>query len=87
MTDSIRTAADRLWRAAESKEPCAPVRDLIGELEIGECDLAASQFMELSKASLFLPFVFQAAPAPSEQRMTEVVESATRMFLAAYRAR
>lgn len=58
-----------------------------GELEIGECDLAASQFMELSKASLFLPFVFQAAPAPSEQRMTEVVESATRMFLAAYRAR
>jgi len=57
-----------------------------GDLEIGDCDLAASQFMELCKASLFLPFVFQAAPAPSEQRMTEVVDSATRMFLAAYRA-
>ena len=57
-----------------------------GNLEIADCDLAASQFMELCKASLFLPFVFQAAPAPSEQRMTEVVDSATRMFLAAYRA-
>ena len=34
MTDSIQTAANRLWRAAESKEPCKPVRDLIGDLEI-----------------------------------------------------
>jgi AcrR family transcriptional regulator len=58
-----------------------------GDLAIDDCDLAASQFMELSKASLFLPFVFQAAPPPSEERMTEVVDSATRMFLAAYRAR
>ena len=58
-----------------------------GDLTIDECDLAASQFMELCKASLFLPFVFQAAPAPSEERMTEVVDSATRMFLAAYRAK
>jgi AcrR family transcriptional regulator len=58
-----------------------------GDLDIDDCDLAASQFMELCKASLFLPFVFQAAPAPSEERMTEVVDSATRMFLAAYRAK
>ena len=58
-----------------------------GDLAIDDCDLAASQFMELCKASLFLPFVFQAAPAPSEERMTEVVDSATRMFLAAYRAK
>ncbi|WP_456622427.1 TetR/AcrR family transcriptional regulator [Bradyrhizobium sp. P5_C12] len=58
-----------------------------GELKIDDCDLAASQFMELCKASLFLPFVFQAAPAPSEERMTEVIDSATRMFLAAYRAK
>lgn len=58
-----------------------------GDLQIGDCDLAASQFMELCKASLFMPFVFQAAPAPSEQRITEVVDSATRMFLAAYRAK
>ena len=40
------------------------------DLTIDDCDLAASQFMELCKASLFLPFVFQAAPAPSEERMT-----------------
>jgi AcrR family transcriptional regulator len=58
-----------------------------GDLAIDDCDLAASQFMELCKASLFLPFVFQAAPPPSEERMTEVVDSATRMFLAAYRAK
>ncbi|MDA9404780.1 TetR/AcrR family transcriptional regulator [Bradyrhizobium sp. CCBAU 45389] len=58
-----------------------------GDLRIDDCDLAASQFMELCKASLFLPFVFQAAPAPSEERMTEVVDSATRMFLAAYQAK
>ena len=58
-----------------------------GDLAIDDCDLAASQFMELCKASLFLPFVFQAAPAPSEERMSEVVDSATRMFLAAYRAK
>jgi AcrR family transcriptional regulator len=58
-----------------------------GDLDIDDCDLAASQFMELCKASLFLPFVFQAAPAPSEERMSEVVDSATRMFLATYRAK
>lgn len=58
-----------------------------GDLRIDDCYLAASQFMELCKASLFLPFVFQAAPAPSEERMTEVVDSAARMFLAAYTAK
>jgi AcrR family transcriptional regulator len=62
-------------------------RVVAGDLDIDDCDLAASQFMELAKASLFLPFVFQAAPAPSEQRMAEVVASATRMFLAAYKAK
>lgn len=58
-----------------------------GDLAIDDCDLAASQFMELCKASLFLPFVFQAAPPPSEQRMMEVIDSATRMFLATYKAK
>jgi AcrR family transcriptional regulator len=58
-----------------------------GDLAIDDCDLAASQFMELCKASLFLPFVFQAAPAPSEERMEAVIASAVRMFLAAYRAK
>lgn len=58
-----------------------------GDLAIDDCDLAASQFMELCKASLFLPLVFQAAPPPSEQRMMEVIDSATRLFLAAYKAK
>jgi len=54
------------------------------ELAIDDTQHAASQFMLLCQASLFLPLVFQAAPPPSAERMAEVVESATRMFLAAY---
>src|SRR3954465_7891528 len=57
------------------------------DLAIDDCQLAASQYMEVCKASLFLPFVFQAAPAPSAEHVDEVVDSATRMFLAAYRAK
>ena len=58
-----------------------------GDLAIDDCGLAASQFMEVCKATLFLPFVFQAAPTPSAERIAEVVDSATRMFLANYRAK
>jgi len=58
-----------------------------GDLSIEDCKLAAAQFMQTCQASLFLPFLFQAAPAPSEQRMREVIDSATRMFLSAYRAK
>jgi AcrR family transcriptional regulator len=57
------------------------------DLAIGDCRLAASQFQQICQASLFLPFVFQAAPAPSAERIAQVVESATQMFLAAYRAK
>ena len=55
-----------------------------GELAIDDCELAASQFMLMCQASLFLPYIFQAEPAPSAARIKEVVESAIRMFLAAY---
>ena len=55
-----------------------------GDLDIPDCDLAANQFMEACKATLFLPFIFQAAPAPSQSDISRVVASATRMFLAAY---
>jgi AcrR family transcriptional regulator len=61
------------------------VRAGSGDLEIEDCQLAASQFMQMCQASLFLPFIFQAAPAPSAERIAQVVESATRMFLAGYR--
>jgi AcrR family transcriptional regulator len=54
------------------------------DVAIDDCELAASQYMMVCQASLFLPFIFQAAPPPSPERIAEVVESATRMFLAAY---
>jgi AcrR family transcriptional regulator len=59
-------------------------RTRLGDLAIDDFQLASTQFIELCKASLFLPFIFQAAPAPSTERIAEVIASATRMFLAAY---
>jgi AcrR family transcriptional regulator len=56
-----------------------------GDVAIPDCRLAASQFMMMCQASLFLPFIFQAAPPPSPERIAQVVESATQMFLAGYR--
>jgi hypothetical protein len=41
--------------------------------------------MNMCQASLFLPFIFQAAPPPSTERMAQVVESAAQLFLAGYR--
>ncbi len=55
-----------------------------GELAIDDCQFAASQFLLMCQASLFLPFIFQAAPPPSRERIRSVVQSAVRMFLAAY---
>ncbi|CCE04783.1 putative transcriptional regulator, TetR family [Bradyrhizobium sp. STM 3843] len=55
-----------------------------GELAIDDCQLAASQFQLMCQATLFLPFIFQAAPTPSPERIRAVVDSAIRMFLAAY---
>src|SRR5712675_1890303 len=62
-------------------------RATAGDLEIKDRQLAATQFMQMCQASLFMPFIFQAAPAPSAERIAEVVESATRMFLAAYQTK
>ena len=59
----------------------------LGDLAIDDCELAASQFMLMCQASLFLPFIFQAAPPPSAERIREVIDSAMRMFLAAYRGK
>jgi AcrR family transcriptional regulator len=58
-----------------------------GDLAIEDCGLAATQFMQMCQATLFQPFIFQAAPAPSAERIAHVVESATRMFLAAYQVK
>jgi hypothetical protein len=58
-----------------------------GELTIDDTTLAASQFMEMCKATLFLPYIFQAAAAPSPEQIAQPVDSATRVFLAAYGAK
>jgi len=54
------------------------------ELSIPDCHLAASQFQLMCQATLFLPFIFQGAPAPARDQVQRVVASAVRMFLAAY---
>jgi AcrR family transcriptional regulator len=56
-----------------------------GALRIDDCQLAAAQFMQMCQATLFLPFIFQASEPPSPARIAQVVDSATKMFLAAYR--
>ena len=58
-----------------------------GDLVIDDCGLAAAQFLQMCQATLFLPFVFQAEPAPSAERIARVVDSATRLFLQTYRAK
>jgi AcrR family transcriptional regulator len=60
------------------------VRASLGDLAIDDVALAATQFTQMCQASLFQPFIFQAAPAPSPERIRQVIASATRMFLAAY---
>ena len=58
-----------------------------GELAIDDCELAASQFQLMCQASLFLPFIFQATPAPSDAEILRVVDSAVAMFMKAYSAK
>ena len=68
-------------------QACLEAHVARGALRMDDCHLAASQFLLMCQASLFLPFIFQAAPAPSAERIRQVVASAVRMFLAAYEAR
>ncbi len=46
------------------------VHEKAGELAIDDRELAASQFLLMCQASLFLPFIFQAAPPPSPERVS-----------------
>src|SRR4029077_20406831 len=61
-------------------------RGKLGELVIDDYQLAAWQFMQMCQATLFQAFIFQARPAPSAERIATVVDSATQVFLSAYRA-
>ena len=62
-------------------------RAALGDVAIDDFHLASAQFMQMCQATLFQPFIFQAAPAASSERIEDVVTSATRMFLAAYGAK
>jgi AcrR family transcriptional regulator len=57
------------------------------ELAIDNCELAAMQFMLMCQATLFQPYIFQAKPVPTPEQIAAVVDSATGLFLAGYRAR
>jgi AcrR family transcriptional regulator len=54
-------------------------------LVMDDTQLAAWQFMQMCQATLFQAFIFQAAPSPSPERIAAVVDSATKVFFAAYR--
>jgi AcrR family transcriptional regulator len=56
-----------------------------GALVIDDCNLAAAQFLDICQATLFKPVLFNFAPTPSKAQIKHVVDSAVRMFLAAYR--
>ena len=60
-------------------------RARLGELVIDDYQLAAWQFMQMCQATLFQAFIFQAKPSPSPDQIATVVDSATRVFFAAYR--
>ncbi len=62
-------------------------RAQLGDLVIEDYELAAWQFMQMCQATLFQAFIFQAKPAPSAEQIAAVVDSATRVFLTAYRAK
>jgi AcrR family transcriptional regulator len=62
-------------------------RAQLGDLVIEDYELAAWQFMQMCQATLFQAFIFQAKPAPSAEQIATVIDSATRVFLAAYRAK
>jgi len=67
-----------------------PFRDKMATASYGlqyidDYQLAAWQFMQMCQATLFQAFIFQAKPSPSPDRIAKVVDSATRVFFAAYR--
>ena len=72
--DGIRRLADYL--AAQTGA---------GVLAVGDCEVAAAQFMESCHAMLFKPIVFNFAPAPSLEQIERVVGIAVSTFMAAYR--
>ena len=55
-----------------------------GILAVPDCELAAAQFLDSCKSTLFAPLLANAAGRPSDERIEYVVARAVRTFLAAY---
>jgi len=55
-----------------------------GIIAVEDCEVAASQFMDACKSTLFMPVLFNFREAPELERIKYVVGIAVRTFLAAY---
>ncbi len=55
-----------------------------GVLDIEDCGLAAHQFGELAQAGLIKPLLYGTIPTPTPEKIAYTVDSAVRVFLAAY---
>jgi AcrR family transcriptional regulator len=58
-----------------------------GVLSIDDCDLAASQFLDLAQSGIIKPLLYGLRTTPSADAIARTVDSAVDMFLAAYGAR
>jgi len=56
-----------------------------GYLAIDDCEVAAAQFLESCRATIFKRLLFNTGDAPTDAHINHVVAIAVRMFLAAYR--
>lgn len=56
-----------------------------GVLAVDDCEVAAAQFLDACKSTLFMPVMFNFRGAPELERISYVVGVAVRSFLAAYR--
>jgi AcrR family transcriptional regulator len=57
-----------------------------GILAVGDCTVAAAQFLDACKSTLFMPVLFNFSDAPRPEAIRHVVGIAVRTFLRAYRA-
>jgi len=55
-----------------------------GVLAIDDCEVAAAQFLDACGATLMRQLLFNARPAPNDERIDHLVGTAVRVFLAAY---
>jgi AcrR family transcriptional regulator len=56
-----------------------------GVLEVPDCELAAAQFLDSCKSTIFQPLLFNARERASDERVAYVVARAVKTFMAAYK--